>query len=137
MSAGRGVSHSEFNHSNQEELHLLQIWILPDKKGLEPGYEQKTISKQVDRLILIGSPDKTKQSVTIHQNLNLYAGYFNQGARLSYALHGHQGWLQLIKGRIACNGQTIHPGDGVAIQQEQQIMLESVDNAELLFFEML
>lgn len=136
MSAGTGVRHSEFNPSNTDELHLLQIWILPEKKAMAPGYEQKKILKHTNQFILIASNKPSEHAVIIHQNINLYAGYFDKGLNLSYSLNNHQGWLQLIKGRILLNEQLVHAGDGVLIQNEKQLEIECKEDAELLFFEM-
>jgi len=136
MSAGSGVRHSEFNHSDTDELHLLQIWILPDKKGMTPGYEQKKIQKKSNQFILIGSNHASSQAVTIHQNINLYAGFFNKYSSFIYTLTTHQAWLQLIKGRIQLNGNLVSTGDGVLIQNEKQLTIQCENEVELLFFEM-
>lgn len=137
MSAGSGVRHSEFNHSDAEALHLLQIWILPEKKGIKPGYEQKKIQKCVNQFILIGSPNPLSHAVTIHQNIDLYVGYFEKGAHFAYQLTSHHGWLQLIKGEVKLNEHQLKPGDGVLIQNENQLSLYCNTDAELLFFDML
>lgn len=136
MSAGHGVRHSEFNHSKQTKLHLLQIWVLPDTMNIEPSYEQKTIAKQMNHLVLIGAPTNTPHTVLIHQNLFVYAGYFQQNSNLSYPLQGQQGWLQLIKGSIECNGALLSPGDGIALHNEPQIVIHCLNDAEFLLFDM-
>ncbi len=136
MSAGTGVRHSEFNHSDTDELHLLQIWIVPENKGMKSGYEQKQIQKQSNQFILMGSNNPSVQAVTIHQNINLYAGFLDKNSSLIYTLNNHQGWLQLIKGRIQLNGNLVNAGDGVLIQNEKQLTIQCKDEAELLFFEM-
>lgn len=136
MSAGTGVRHSEFNYSDTQELHLLQIWVLPEKKGMMPSYEQKKIQKCANQFILIGSHTSSPQAVTIQQNIEIYAGYFDKGSSQVYALNNSHGWLQLIKGEIQLNNQLVRAGDGVLIQKEKQLTLQCMDDAELLFFEM-
>lgn len=136
MSAGSGVRHSEFNYSDTDELHLLQIWIVPENKGMKPGYEQKQIQKQSNQFILIGSNNPSVQAVTIHQNIDLYAGFLDKNSSLIYTLNNHQGWLQLIKGQIQLNEHLVRAGDGVLIQNEKQLTIQCKDEAELLFFEM-
>jgi len=137
MSAGTGIKHSEFNASETEELHLLQIWITPEKTGMPPSYEQKPILFAPNQLVLIGTPDKTDNAVTIHQNVNLYRGHFTEGNKLTIQLHKRQCWLQLIQGSIQINEQQIGQGDGVAISGEDQGSILCIENAEFLFFEML
>lgn len=136
MSAGTGVRHSEFNSSNKEELHLLQIWIKPKQLGIKPGYEQKQIAKVSDQLILIGAPNAPENGVTIHQDIHLYVGYFTKGASLSHHRENSRYWLQLIKGSLDINQQTIHQGDGAAIHDEKEITLCCNEPCEFLLFEM-
>lgn len=137
MSAGTSIKHSEFNASDTEDLHLLQIWITPEKTGMSPGYEQKSILTDPNQLVLIGSPDNSENAVIIHQNIKLYRGKFIKGKRLALQLHQRQCWLQLIRGSIQINDQQIEQGDGVAIDGEDQVSLLCVKNVEFLFFEML
>lgn len=137
MSAGTGVEHSEFNHSSEEPLHFLQIWIIPEKNGIQPSYEQKTIHKMNDQFILIGSPKNSDHAIKIHQDVMLYAAYTTTGSLMTYELKQERcGWLQLIKGKIALNGQRLSPGDGAAIQNESSLTIESLKNSELLFFDL-
>lgn len=136
MSAGTGVRHSEFNASDRDELHLLQIWILPEKKGIEPSYEQKKISQTRNQLLLIGSPNPPPQAIKIHQNMELYVGYFDRGHSLSIPLNNHDVWLQLIKGQLKVNDTALQAGDGAWIKHEQVITFECQDNAEFLIFKM-
>ena len=137
MSAGTGVRHSEFNHSKTDLLHFLQIWIIPKQTGLKPSYEQKAIAKIDNKLILIGSPDGRDGSVTIHQNVDLYAAYLATNTTVNYNFNqDHQGWLQLIKGKINLNGQTLSAGDGVAIMDERAVQIQSTQDAELLLFDL-
>jgi quercetin 2,3-dioxygenase len=137
MSAGTGVEHSEFNHSKTEPLHFLQIWIIPEKDGIKPGYEQKSIPKINNQFILIGSPEKNENAITIHQNVKLFAAYLSAKHALQYEFkNGHGGWLQLIKGKISINGLELSAGDGAAIADEKQISIESHEQAEFLFFDL-
>lgn len=137
MSAGTGVHHSEFNHSTQEELHLLQIWILPEEKNIEPSYEQKQIHQLRNQLILIGSQHPTQQAVKIHQNIELYVGYFDTDQSISCGLNHQDAWIQLVKGVLDVNGTVLQAGDGVWIQKEEMIALHCIRDAEFLLFKML
>ena len=140
MSAGTGIQHSEFNASTTEPVHFLQIWILPEQKGIDPGYEQKTFSEAEKRgtLRLVGSRDGRDGSVTIHQDINLYATTLQQGETVTHPLReGRVAWLQVVSGAVLVNNQTIAAGDGAAIAQEAQIILQGASNdAELLLFDM-
>lgn len=137
MSAGTGITHSEYNHSKTDPLHLLQIWIIPDQMGLEPSYEQKTIVKKSNQLILIGSKNGGDGAVTIHQDVDLYTAYLLRHASIKHTLvSGHAAWVQLIKGKIAVNGQVLSAGDGVAITDETAVEIISHSDAELLLFDL-
>lgn len=137
MSAGTGVEHSEYNHSNTNPLHFLQIWIIPETTNLTPHYEQKTISKVENQLILIGSRDSHPNAVTIHQDVELYAAYLTETNSVKHVFKpGHQGWLQLIKGSIELNGAKLSAGDGAAIIDEDTIKIQCLQNAELLLFDL-
>lgn len=137
MSAGTGVEHSEFNHSKTEPLHFLQIWIIPEKEGLKPSYEQKSISKVDNKLILIGSSDEREESITIHQDVKLYVAYLSKDHSIQYEIKDKRGvWVQLIKGQIDLNGQQISKGDGVAVFDENKIEIKSLETSELLLFDL-
>jgi quercetin 2,3-dioxygenase len=141
MSAGTGIQHSEFNPSTTNPVHLLQIWILPNQQGLAPSYEQTTFSEieKCDRLRLIGSADGREGSVTIHQDVNLYAAVLQQGASVSHALAaGRIAWLQVARGAVVLNDQALVVGDGVAISQGDRLNLHNseTDPAEVLLFDM-
>lgn len=137
MSAGTGVRHSEFNYSNTELLHLLQIWIFPEKKGIAPGYEQQKINKANNQLILIGSNHSSEQRVMIHQDIRLYVSFFEKGKDTAYSLNGHAAWLQLIKGRLLVNKEILEPGDGMGMREEQQLIIHCEEDAEFLLFEIM
>jgi redox-sensitive bicupin YhaK (pirin superfamily) len=139
MSAGTGVYHSEFNHSKSENVHFLQIWIIPDKRGVAPGYEQKTFSEddKRGRLRLVASPDGRDGSVRIHARANVYASLLGEGERAALPLaKGHGAWVHVARGTARVNGETLHAGDGASTEAEGEIALEGVDRAEILVFDL-
>ena len=139
MSAGTGVTHSEYNASDSEPVHFLQIWLLPEQDGLQPGYEQKTFSSEEKRgrLRLVGSRDGREGSVTIHQDVDLYATLLADGDSVSHPLaDGRKGWVQVAQGSAVLNDEPLHPGDGVAIEGPATITLVGASAAELLVFDM-
>jgi redox-sensitive bicupin YhaK (pirin superfamily) len=139
MTAGTGVRHSEFNASSTELVHFLQIWILPESDGLPPGYEQKHFpdAEKRGRLRLIGSRDGRDGSVTIHQDVDLYAALLSDGERVRYALaEGRKGWVQLARGSASLNDRQLYPGDGVAIEGPLEIGVAASSDAEILLFDM-
>jgi quercetin 2,3-dioxygenase len=145
MSAGTGVTHSEFNHSKNEEVHLLQIWIFPNKKGLEPSYEQKNFSESEKRnklrLRLVASPDGSEGSVTIHQDVTLYSSLLAPEKTIKYQFKpGRSGWLQLIKGELNLSlsdrDEKLLPGDGAIISNEKEFELTGIKDSEFLFFDL-
>ena len=140
MSAGTGIRHSEFNASRSEAVHFLQIWILPNKEGLAPGYQQKTFTAEAKRgrLRLVGSRDGRDGSVTIHRDVDLYASILGEGDRVTHELvGGRSAWLQVARGSVSLNGQQLSAGDGAAIETAGAISLagNSVE-AEILLFDM-
>ena len=139
MSAGTGVRHSEFNASDAEPVHFLQIWILPAQKGLEPSYEQIRVANDDKRrqLMLIGSGDRRAGSVTIHQDVDLYATLLSDGVSVSHELAaGRKGWVQVARGSAVINEQPLYPGDGVAIEGPQTLTLTGTSDTEILLFDM-
>lgn len=139
MSAGTGIRHSEFNHSKAERVHFLQIWILPERKGITPSYEQKTFSTDDKRgkLRLIGSRDGRDGSVTIHRDVDLYASVLKAGDAVSHDLRSGRGaWIQVARGSVTLNGQTLKAGDGASVTTPGALRLEGVDDAEVLLFDM-
>ncbi|WP_291852955.1 pirin family protein [Bradyrhizobium sp.] len=139
MSAGTGVRHSEFNASKTEPVHFLQIWIIPEKKGIEPGYEQKAFSdaEKRGRLRLIGSRDGREGSVTIHQDVDLYATLLGKGDVVDHAIApGRGGWVQVARGSVSLNGETLGEGDGVAVSTSGPLRIEGRSDAEVLLFDM-
>lgn len=139
MTAGTGVLHSEFNHSQDEELHLLQIWIYPEQNGLEPGYEQTRFPREekLNRLRLVGSRDGREGSVTIHQDVDLYASILEAGNTLPLDLRNDRKvFVQLIDGNIIVNGQELSAGDGAQLQDERALQIAASSDAEFLVFDM-
>jgi redox-sensitive bicupin YhaK (pirin superfamily) len=139
MTAGTGIRHSEYNHSADEEVHLLQIWILPEQENLEPSYEQKTtgLAEHPNEFRLIASRDGRQGSVIVHQDVNLYAGLIEPGRTISQRLNEKRyGWLQMARGNGTLNGLPLREGDGVAIAQESELNLSSEEGAEVLLFDL-
>jgi redox-sensitive bicupin YhaK (pirin superfamily) len=139
MTAGTGVTHSEFNPSDAKGMHLLQIWLLPEQRGLTPSYEQKAIPLDVRKgtLPLVASPTGKDGSVTIHQDVNLYAGRLQAGSAVTQAIApGRHVWLQVARGGVEANGQALSAGDGAALSDEAQLELKAVGPAEVLLFDL-
>ncbi len=140
MSAGTGIRHSEFNPSSDEPVHFLQIWIVPEREGLAPGYEQKTFSAEEKRgnWCLVGSRDGREGSVTIHQDVDLYAALLGDGDRAIHDLaNGRQAWLQVARGAVMANGELLSAGDGVGLTNEKAIAVQGASgDAEVLLFDM-
>ena len=139
MTAGTGVMHSEFNHSHEDELHLLQIWIYPERKGLEPGYEQTRFAREdkLNRLRLIGSRDGREGSITIHQDVDLYASVLEAGNGLSLDVRpGRKVFVQVVDGDISVNGEALASGDGARLDGETGVSIAASSEAEFLLFDM-
>lgn len=139
MSAGRGVRHSEANPSKTEAAHLLQIWILPSERGLEPSYEQKAFPAEEKRgkLRLIAGPDGKDGSVTIHQDARLYVALLSPGQQVQHDLGpGRYAWLQVAKGAVELNGKPLSQGDGAAVSEEQKLTIKGTEDAEILLFDL-
>jgi quercetin 2,3-dioxygenase len=137
MSAGTGVTHSEYNGEKHERLHLLQIWILPERQGLTPSYEQKAFPDRQGRLRLVGSRDGRDGSVTIHQDVNLYASLLDAGARVDFSPPaGRHAWIQVTRGAVTVNGQSLAAGDGAAISNEKALAIAAQQPAEILLFDL-
>ncbi len=139
MSAGTGVTHSEYNHSSEVPVHLLQIWILPNQKGLKPGYEQKEYSEEqkLNQFFLVASNDGRKNSVTIHQDVQLYVSSLESGKNIEYEFHPKRyGWIQVARGSVTLNGQELATGDGAAVSDEKKISLVANEKSEILLFDL-
>jgi quercetin 2,3-dioxygenase len=140
MSAGTGIRHSEFNHSKHEPVHFLQIWVLPDRKGLAPRYDQKSFpnSEKRDRLRLVGSPDGRDRSIVIHQDTDIYDALLSRGHAVTHALKaGRKGWIQVVGGAVEVNGKAASAGDGVAVEDEAVLSITArADDSEVLVFDL-
>jgi quercetin 2,3-dioxygenase len=139
MSAGSGVVHSEFNASTEAPVHFLQIWLLPEKVGIKPSYEQKTFqaSERDGRLRLVCSRDGRDDSVTVHAQVSLYAGSFEAGQAAELSLpQGHRAWVHVVKGRVRVNGNELVDGDGVALVGERVVTIQGTEGADMLLFDL-
>jgi redox-sensitive bicupin YhaK (pirin superfamily) len=139
MSAGTGVIHSEFNASDSEAVHFLQIWIVPSRRGLPPGYQQEYYPAEEKRgkLRLVASPDGQQGSLTIHQDMRLYAMLAEQGEAAEHVIDpGRCLYLHVASGALAIGDTELHGGDGATIYGQQSLGIEGVDNAEFLLFDL-
>ena len=139
MSAGTGVTHSEFNPSPDELVHFMQIWILPKARGIKPEYEQKFFEPQnkAGRLCLVASPDGRDNSVTIHADAFLWSGNFDRDASAVLAIPaGRHAWVQVARGSASVNGRELHAGDGAALSNEANVLIDGVDRSEVLVFDL-
>ena len=139
MSAGTGVTHSEFNPSASEKVHLLQIWILPEKGGLKPSYEQVRFEEKdrKNRLCLIASNRPREGSVTIHQDADVYASLLDKGKNVGASLKdGRHAWLQVTHGTLEVNKTLLETGDGLAVSKEKLLDITARKDSELLLFDL-
>jgi redox-sensitive bicupin YhaK (pirin superfamily) len=139
MSAGTGVRHSEFNPSDTEPTHFVQIWIRPEQAGLQPSYEQRAFPEADRRgtLRLVAARDGQDGAVTVHQDVRLYLGSLQAGAELTHRLaDDRHAWVQVIRGAVTLNDTPLSAGDGAAVSQETEILIRATDAAELLLFEL-
>ncbi|WP_164000452.1 pirin family protein [Pyxidicoccus caerfyrddinensis] len=138
MTAGTGVQHSEMNGSD-EELHFLQIWIIPEKRGLKPGYEQKmfTEAERRGRWRVVVSPDAREGSLTVHQDVSLHGTLLSAGESAEYTLApGRHAWVQMARGKATLNGVELKAGDGVAVSDESRLVLTATEPVEALLFDL-
>jgi quercetin 2,3-dioxygenase len=141
MSAGTGVVHSEFNGSDKEPVHFFQIWIMPERGGITPGYEQKLFpeDERVGRLKLIVSPDAADGALKIHQDAKIYSGILENGSSVEHSIAAGRGaWLQVARGSVLLNGRPLVAGDGASIEDEAAITIEADSDrgAEVLLFDL-
>lgn len=139
MSAGSGVRHSEFNHSQTDGLHFLQIWIQPNVTGIAPSYEEKHFSPETKqgKLRLVASSDGRQGSVLIHQNASIYASIMQEGDALEHALdEGRTAYVHLIRGSLVVNGTPLKAGDALKLTQETKVTLANAEDAEFLLFDL-
>jgi redox-sensitive bicupin YhaK (pirin superfamily) len=139
MSAGTGVRHSEKNSSTEQDVHLLQIWIIPEEQGLTPSYEQKMFEadEKCGRLRLIASNDGRDGSVTVHQDASLYAALLEPNQEVTHELAaGRHAWAQVARGALEINGQLLQQGDGAAVSGESQLKITGREASEVLLFDL-
>ncbi len=139
MSAGTGVMHSEYNHSKDGQTHFLQIWVMPDRQGVAPSYEQKHFAddEKRGRLRLVASPDGAEDSVSIHQDARLYAGLFNGDERAELPLKADRlSYVHLVRGHLTVNGEALQAGDALQLAKEEGLVIERGQDAEVLVFDL-
>ncbi|MCZ6688542.1 MAG: pirin family protein [Planctomycetota bacterium] len=139
MSAGRGVTHSEFNHEKDETLHFLQIWIHPKEMGVDPRYSEKRFSDadKRNRLRLIVSPDGRNDSLPIHQDALVYASLLDPNESVTYPMsENRHAWLHIARGRVTVNGQVLATGDGAAVSNESELVIDANEPSEILLFDL-
>jgi redox-sensitive bicupin YhaK (pirin superfamily) len=139
MTAGTGIAHSEFNHSRTEPVHFLQIWIVPERKGLEPGYEQKTfpLEERHGKARLVASRDGRDGSLTVHQDIDLYTSVLEAGDEVAIDLRPERSaWVQVARGAVTVNGTGLKEGDGAAVFDTATLTLTSDSGSEVLVFDL-
>lgn len=139
MSAGTGIRHSEFNPSPTEPVHLYQIWLLPDQKGLPPSYEQKAFSEEErrGRLRLVASPNAQEGSLLIHQDARVYLSTLDANQEVRYTLRpGRSAWLQVLRGAVTLNGEPLATSDGAAVSNEGDLAIRANEPAEVMLFDL-
>jgi quercetin 2,3-dioxygenase len=139
MSAGTGVEHSEFNASQSKPAHFLQIWLIPEKRGIKPSYEQKSVPLEERRgkLRLVAAPDAPEGAVTLHEDARVYVANLAAGERVSHDIAPDRGvWVQVARGIVGLNGTELREGDGAALEDEARAEIEADTDAEILLFDL-
>jgi quercetin 2,3-dioxygenase len=139
MSAGTGIQHSEFNHSDTEPVHLLQIWMLPDRQNITPRYDQRNfpLAEKQGKLRLVASKDGREGSVVIHQDIDLYVSVLSSGDLITFAMESNRfAWIQVARGIVTLNGESLREGDGVQINSPELLELTTEASAEILLFDL-
>lgn len=139
MSAGSGIQHSEFNPSEVEPVHFFQIWIIPEKKQIKPGYDQKKFEEKAknNRWCLIASHDGREGSVVVHQDIKLFTSLLAKGNELEYTFsEDRYGWLQVAKGQVKLNNESLSQGDGASLSNEKTILICAEEDSEIFFFDL-
>jgi quercetin 2,3-dioxygenase len=139
MSAGTGITHSEFNPSRDEPVHLYQIWLIPNRKGIEPSYEQKRFAEEDrrNRLQLVASRDAAEGSLLIHQDAQIYLSTLDDGQQVTHSLgDGRHTWLQVLRGAVSLNGHDLKAGDGAAVSDERLVVMQANGKAEVILFDL-
>jgi quercetin 2,3-dioxygenase len=139
MSAGTGISHSEYNGSQTEPVHFLQIWIVPNQRGIKPGYEQRSFDLTKNRAswMVVAAPDGREGAVKVHQDAELSIAVLANGQELTYSLKpGRRAWLQVARGKATVNETALEAGDGAAITDENMLAVRALEDAEILLFDL-
>jgi redox-sensitive bicupin YhaK (pirin superfamily) len=139
ITAGTGMFHSEFNPSDREPVHLYQIWILPDRKGLTPSYEQRSFDplEKCGRLRLTASPDGSDGSLRIHQDARIYLADLEKGEQVRHAIApGRHAWLQVLRGGVEVGEQRLFAGDGLAVSEEDSLLVSGLEKAEVMVIDL-
>ncbi len=139
MSAGTGITHSEFNPSDVEPVHLYQIWLFPERKGIEPSYEQKQFpdEERHNRLRLVASQDAADGSLLIQQDACIFLSQIDDGVQISHNLpEGRHAWLQVLRGSVSLNGDNLQTSDGAAVSEESLITIQATSDAEIMLFDL-
>lgn len=139
MSAGTGIKHSEFNHSANEKAHLFQIWIMTDKEGHKPGYEQKSFTDELknQKMVLVASKDGRHGSLSMNQNADLYCGHLDKDGDLKWEIpEGRHVWLQMMKGDLQVDGEKLKGSDAMAVSNEKVLKMSSQNGAEFILFDL-
>ena len=139
MTAGTGIQHSEFNPSQTDPVHLLQIWLLPDTKGLSPSYEQRDfpLAERRGKLRLVAARDARDGAVKVHQDVDLYAAVLDKDSRVSHALGSNRhAWVQVARGLVLINGLTLENGSAAAVSGETEVVIDAAADAEFLLFDL-
>lgn len=139
MSAGTGISHSEYNASQTEPVHFLQIWIMPNEAGLKPGYEQRSfdLEKNSGSWVLVAAPEARDGVVKVHQDAELSFAVLPKDEKLTYSLKpGRRAWLQVARGKVTLNGSALEAGDGAAMTDENMLAVKALEDTEILLFDL-
>jgi redox-sensitive bicupin YhaK (pirin superfamily) len=139
MSAGTGVRHSEFNHASDAPVHLYQIWLLPEREGIEPGYEEKVFAngEKRNRLRLVAARDGRDGALTVHQDVGIYLAQIEAGRAVRHGLAaGRHAWVQVLRGAVTLSGVALEAGDGAAVSDETELEIAAHDEAEVMLFDL-
>jgi hypothetical protein len=139
MTAGSGIRHSEFNASNAEPVHFYQVWLIPEREGLEPGYEERTYADEDkhNRLLLVASRHAEHEALTIHQDASVFIAALDNGKTVLHELgEGRHAWVQVLRGAVAVNGEPLDTSDGAAISGEATVEIRASKTAEVMVFDL-
>lgn len=139
MTAGTGIRHSEFNASESEPVHFYQIWMFPEREGLEPSYEERLFGDEEkhNRLLLVASREGGNGALRVHQDAAAYIGALDEGTAVRHPLKdGRHAWVQVLRGTVTVNGETLTTSDGAAVSEERALEIEAMEDAEVLVFDL-